>query len=121
MDRYEAQYSFWSSFNVPAYEQNAVPDDGAVAYPYITYQAVTAPFGGDALVNASIWTKSTSWAGADALADIIENRLRDGGEVVPYTGGMIWVTPESPFAQSMGDPDDDRIKRKLLTVVLHFA
>lgn len=121
MDRYEAQYRFWSGFSVPAYEQNSVPDKDEIEYPYITYQAVTAPFNEDVQINASIWTSSTSWATADALADIIENELRNGGKVVPYSGGMIWVTAGAPFAQSMGDPDNDRIKRKLLTVTLHFA
>ena len=121
MDRYEAQYGFWSGFNIPAYEENAVPDVDEITYPYITYQAVSAPFDGDVPINASIWTRSTTWAGADALADAIEAELRNGGKVVPYTGGMIWVTAGSPFAQSMGDPNDDRIKRKLLSVTLHFA
>ena len=121
MDRYEAQYSFWSSFGVPAYEENSAPDADEVEYPYITYQAVTAPFDNDVQVNASVWDKSTSWFTADKLADAIEDSLKNGGKVLPYSGGMIWVTHESPFAQSMGDPEDDQIKRKLLSVVLHFA
>lgn len=121
MDRYQAQYNFWNGFNVTAYEENSVPDVDAVSYPYITYQAVTAPFDGDVAVNASIWTRDTSWAVADGLADAIEASLKSGGTVLNYTGGMIWVTAATPFAQSMGDPNDDRIKRKLLSVMLHFA
>lgn len=121
MDRYEAQYNFWASFGVPAYEENSVPDAKEVSFPYITYNAVATPFDGDVVINASIWTRSTSWLTADTLADTIEAELKDGGRVLPYTGGMIWVTAETPFAQNMGDPDDDRIKRKLLTVALHFS
>lgn len=121
MDRYEAQFNFWSSFGVPAYEQNAVPDLKSVTFPCITYEAVATPWDGDAAVSASIWTRSTSWAAADALSDMIETAIKDGGQILHYTGGMIWITPETPFAQSMGDPDDDRIKRKLLSVVLHFS
>ena len=120
MDKYEAQYGFWSAFGIPAYEVNTVPDEDDVSFPYITYQAVNAGFGEDVVVNANIWTRSTSWALADALADTIQNALKDGGVVVPYSGGIIWVTAENPLIQNMGDPNDDRIRRKLLTVQLHF-
>ena len=121
MDRYEAQYKFWASFGVPAYEANSVPDETEVSFPYITYNAIATPFDGDAVVNASIWTRSTSWLAADTLADAIEAALKDGGQVLHYNGGLIWITAETPFAQNMGDQDDDRIKRKLLTVALHFS
>lgn len=120
MDKYEAQYTFWSSFGVPAYEENSVPNVDDVTYPYITYQAMSAVFNGNVVANASIWARSTSWVGADSLSDTIESRLKDGGEVLRYDGGIIWVTPESPFSQSMGDPEDDLIKRKILSVQLHF-
>ena len=121
MDRWQAQYSFWASFGVPAYQENSVPDRDTIAYPYITYQAFSAPFNGDVAVSASIWTRSASWERADALSDAVQTRLQDGGQVVPYDGGVIWVTAEDAFAQSMGDPNDDLIKRKLLSVVLHFS
>ena len=32
----EAIYGFWSSFGVPAYEENAVPDGAGM--PYLTYR-----------------------------------------------------------------------------------
>jgi len=121
MDRYEAQYNFWSSFGVPAYEQNSVPDLDDVTFPYITYEAIATPWDGDASINASIWTRSTSWLTADTLANAIMTAIQDGGQVLHYDGGMIWITAENPFAQSMGDPDDDRIKRKILSCVLHFS
>lgn len=121
LDKWQAQYNFWSSFGVPAYQENSVPDRDTIAYPYITYPAFSAPFDGDVAANASIWTRSASWERADALADAVQNRLQDGGQVVPYDGGVIWVTAEDAFAQSMGDPNDDLIKRKLLSVVLHFS
>lgn len=121
MDRWEAQYSFWSSFGVPAYEETSVPDRDDIAFPYLTYSAVAAPFNGDVLANASIWTRSNSWLQADTISDLIEAALKNGGRVVNYNGGMLWITAEAPFAQSMGDPEDDKIKRKLLSVAVHFA
>lgn len=121
VDRWQAQYNFWSSFGVPAYEQNSVPDLDDVVFPFITYEASESRFNGDVLTTASIYTRSTSWAKADELADAVFDRLKDGGATVSFTGGLIWITAEPTFAKSMGDPDDDRIKRKLLTVVLHFC
>lgn len=121
MDKYEALYSFWSRFNIPAYEENSVPDESEVSFPYITYQAVSSSFDEDAVVNSSIWTRSTSWLTADTIANSIEEYLKNGGVTVPYNNGVIWITPGVPFAQSMGDPDDDRIKRKVLSVTLHFS
>lgn len=125
MDRWQALCAFWNGFSlsgrqVPAYEENAVPDIEDVSFPYITYQAMTGGFNGDATCNASIWDRSTSWARADALSDIIEHNLRNGGRVIPYDGGMMWISAGMPFSQSMGD-DDDTIRRKLLTISIHFA
>lgn len=121
MDKYEAQYAFWSSFGIQAYEENSVPDLDDVTFPYLTYEAISGLFDGDVAATASIWSRSASWLQADTLANIIEARLKDGGEVIRYDSGMIWVTAETPFSQNMGDPTDDRIRRKLLRVVWHFA
>lgn len=124
-DRWEAQYQFWSSFGVPAYEENSVPTgDLRPAYPYITYQAAAGGFNSNIFVNASIWTRSGSWLTADTLADAIEQRLggrSGGGYVQRYDGGGIWITAEDNFAQNMGDTEDNIIKRKLLSVVLRYV
>ena len=120
MDKWEAQYQFWSSFGIPAYEENSVPDAGKVELPYITYQSITGTFDSNAYLSASIWSRSSSWVTADTIANSIEKRLANGGEVIPYEDGIIWVTPGEPLIQSMGDPVDREIKRKIVSVVLHF-
>lgn len=121
MDRWEAQYQFWSGFGVPAYEQNSVPDADDVTFPYITYQAASSGFGGVSYLSASIWTKSTSWLTADHISDLIEDTLKDGGVFFPYDGGAVWFTLGDPFSESMGDPSDDTVKRKLLSVIVQFV
>lgn len=120
IDRSQAQYNFWSSFGLPAYQDSSVPSGAAL--PYITYQCVTSPFGGETVITASVWTRSASWLEADTIADQIETSLSHGGTRVPYDDGLLWFTADPDnFAQSMGDPNDDMIKRKLITVGLHFA
>jgi hypothetical protein len=121
MDKWQAQYNFWSSFGVPAFEESAVPDSGKVSFPYITYQAMSAPFGNVTYPNANIWSRSTSWEEADAISDLIENTIKNGGAVVPYDGGIIWVVSEDTFSRSLADPSDNMIRRKLLSVALHFC
>ena len=70
MDRYEALYSFWSSFGVPAFEENSVPTSGDYPkYPYITYEVSTGGFNSDINVNGYIWTRSNSWISADKISD----------------------------------------------------
>lgn len=121
MDRWEALYDFWASFGYPTYEENSVPDIRDVEFPYITYEARSAPFDGDAPANASVWTRGASWTQADMISDMIEERLKHGGQVLSYAGGRIWVTADqNNFAQSMGDPTDDLIKRKYLSITYHF-
>ncbi len=118
MDKWQAQHQFWSSFGIPAYEENSVPK--GAEFPYITYQAVSSGFEAILTVSASVWTRTTSWTQADAKADEIERYIRsmgcpeiDGGRYRVYIG-------DTTFAQSMGDPNDDQIKRKLLTVTFEF-
>ena len=79
MDRWESQYQFWASFGVPAYEENSVPDEAEVSYPYITFPRVLGGFGGRTNVTPSIYDKSFSWERADALANAVYNALENGG------------------------------------------
>jgi len=122
MDRYEALYQFWASFGIPAFEENSVPTGGDYpGYPYITYEAAVGGFDSDVIANGYIWTRSPSWLEADTLADTIEASLKNGGMLLPYTGGAIWITAEPNFAQNMGDQSDNMIKRKILNVTYHYS
>lgn len=117
MDRWEALYSFWSSFGWPAYEENSVPEDAEM--PYVTYEAAAGGFGDVLPLSASLWTRGGSWAEADAKADEIDAYIKgmgcpeiSGGRYRAFTGGA--------FAQSMGDPGDKMVKRKALNVSFEF-
>lgn len=119
MDRWEAQYQFWNSFGVPAYEENSVPDKKNVTYPYITYQASAGGFGSILSVTAAVWDENSSWQRVDEITDTIERAL---ALMLPvkYDGGMYRVWADSTFAQNMGDPDNDKIRRKVLNVNFEF-
>lgn len=132
MDKWEAQHYFWSSFGTDAYEEHSVPDKAK--FPRITYEAATSTFENIVSITASIWTRSTSWASADSIADAIEFYLKNQGRKVtinskeiaiplciPIDGGYLRVfIGDTTFAQKMDDPEDDQIKRIVLNVQMEF-
>ena len=120
MNRWEAIHQFWSSFGVPAYERNSTPDIKTLSFPYITYEAAVGSWEDIIPLTASIWDKSTSWRTIADLSDTIERTIRLSLSIT-YDDGMyrVWIG-DTPFSQNMGDPEDDKIKRKLLTVNFEF-
>lgn len=121
MTKEQALHAFWSAFELRAYEENAVPtDDDAPGFPYLTYSVATDSLGTDVALSASLWYRSTSWAACNAKEREISTRIGRGGVLLTCDGGKIWLRRGSPFAQSMGDPEDAMIKRKYLNITAEF-
>ena len=118
MTKAAAIYQFWSSFGLTAYEENTVPTDAA--FPYITYQLVTDSFDREIPLTASIWYRSESWAAINAKTEEISQKISRGGKIISCDGGAIWLKRGQPFAQNMGDENDDLIKRKYLNITAEF-
>ena len=118
MDKAQAINSFWSSFELKAYEQNSVPDGAEL--PYITYETATDSIENVLPLTASLWYRTTSWAEASKKADEIARYLT---EMYPATmqidGGRMYITKGTPFAQRMSDTDNT-IKRILLNIAVEF-
>lgn len=119
MDKSQAIHAFWSSFEIPAYDENTVPDDAEM--PYITYNVVTNNVGGVTLLTASVWYRSTSWAEISAkVAEIGEKLALNGFYSARLDNGIMWLVQGTPFAQRMSDPEDDMIRRYYLNVTAEF-
>lgn len=118
MDKAQAIHTFWSSFGLPAYDVNTVPEDDPVM-PYITYDVITDSLGYPVTLNASLWYYSTSWAEISRKADEIAEYLSVGGRTINVDNGIVWLTPGSPFAQRMEDPNDS-VRRILLNVMAEY-
>lgn len=117
-----AYHAFWAQFGIPAYEENSVPDgDDAPGFPRLTYE-----FGTDALADmglsltVSIWYRDTSWVTINAMAETISGVIGRGGVQFPCAGGSCWITRGSPWILSMGDENDDLIKRKVINVTVRW-
>lgn len=120
MDKAQALHSFWSSFDLPAYDEASVPSgDSAPNFPYITYEAATDALGASLMLSASLWYKSTSWREitlkAEEIAQDIERMLP-----IPIDNGYLWIVRGTPFAQRMAEPSDNTVRRILLNVVVEY-
>jgi hypothetical protein len=114
-------YGFISGFGPAAYEASAVPTGGdAPAFPYTTYSLPIGAFGEELSMTVSLWYRSYSWAEALAKADEISRRIGRSGVMLPCDGGGIWIRRGVPFAQTMGDPADDMIKRVYINLTVEY-
>ena len=121
MTKEQALYSFWSSFQLPAYEENSVFSmNTAPSYPYITYEIQTDSFGGEISLSASLWYRSASWTAANAKAREISAVIGMGGMCLPLDNGAMWIKRRTPFTQAMGDTSDDMIKRLVLNIGVEY-
>jgi hypothetical protein len=105
---------------MPAYEENSVPDQDDITYPYLTYQAVGALPVTNNFINVSIWTRSISLVQLTTLAEKVLSRFQNNKAWVRFNGGGFWLTAEDNFIQIMGDDSDNAIKRAVLSLVIHW-
>lgn len=116
MDKWQALHRFWNSFNIPAYEVSSVPDDAG--YPRITYSAAIGSIDNDVQIDASVWDKSTSWGTVDGIVNQIESGIT-AMDCPVIEGGRYRVYKGTPFAQRLGDTDNE-IRRTVLHVNFEF-
>ena len=120
MDKYQALQSFWSSFGMPAYDENTVPSgDKKPAFPYVTYSVTVSDFNHPAALSASIWDYGMSWTRITAKLTEIEAAIGYGGVLRAFDDGAVWFKKGSPFAQRMSDPDD-MIRRIYMNIEAEF-
>lgn len=108
----KALNAFWSSFGLPAYPEDNVPEcDGngnKLAPPYITYTLVEPDWDTPTTHQARVWYRTESYATINAKIDEIAARIPAGcGVRVPTDGGFLWINRGSPWVQYQ--PTDDRV------------
>lgn len=124
MNKEQALHSFWSSFNLPTYDENSVPSEeerikiSGSAFPIITYEVVTGDFDTELPMAASLWYRSDSWAAITEKANEIERAITRGGRMVSYEGGAFWLRKRN--SMRMSEPTDDMIRRILMNLTVEF-
>lgn len=122
MTKAGALYNFFSSFGIEAYEETLVPTgDEAPKFPYLTYPLITDSFDREVILPFSLWYRSeASLLALNTKTEEISQRIGRSGMFLRCDGGKIWIKRGSPFAQTMGDPNDNTIKRKLINITAEF-
>ena len=118
MNKIQALNAFWNGFQLKAYDETSVPDGAEL--PYITYEVSSDDFGGTLAQTASLWYRSSSWSEITAKEQEIADFITRGGRMIKYNQGAMWIAKGTPWAQRMGDPSDDLIRRIVLNVQIEF-
>lgn len=117
MDKETAFYQLWSSFSIPAYDENSVPKNAD--YPRIDYQVITDSFDSVVYPMAKLWYRSSSWEDIDQKKKEIAARLADLAPI-PLDDGYMHVTAGTPFAQRTAAENDDTVKGYILNLAVEF-
>ena len=118
MDKWQALQAFWSSFGLPAFDENTVPDDAEM--PYITYEAKTSNLDHPVYLSGQIFYFSSSWASICKKADEIEDYIWYGFKIIPCDGGYLYITKGSPFSQKMDEPSNDSVRRVIINISVEY-
>lgn len=118
MTKEAALQAFFEQF-LPSYAASAVPED--VEFPYLTYELITGAWEeGEVGLTVNLWYYTTSEAAPNAKVREISAAIGMSGTLVPCDNGAIWFKRGSPWAQSLTDSTDTRIKRRYLNVTAEY-
>lgn len=122
-DTAAALYSFFSSFGLPAFVENNVPDvpneNGEIEQfspPYITYELREPEPGKQTSLVARVWYLDTGFDAVTRKVDEIKNALRNGVSI-PTNDGAIWLWMDENFCQFQ-PPDEPKIKIAYLMLIM---
>ncbi len=119
MTKGQAIQNFWSGLGIPAYDETSVPDNAE--FPYITYSVHIGAVGDICPTNVSLWDRSYSWKWISEKTEYISGMIaRMNPPSIKIDGGRLYITKGTPFAQRLGDPSDDMIRRMLLNINYEF-
>ncbi len=125
MDEVQALHEFWSSFGIPAIDEQSAYDTPIIEeleidFPYITYEVGTSSFDDPVMLGADIWDKSTSWARITQKVKQIGEAISRGGIILPYDGGAVWITRGSPFSLRMDAETSQDVRRIHININAEF-
>lgn len=92
--------TFLSSFDLPAYTLNSVPD--GVALPYITYPLTEPEWDEQASFYCQVWYPKKQLGSLIAKADQIVEAIGEG-KTFEQAGGYVVLYPSTPLVQILND------------------
>ena len=94
--------TFFSGFELPAYQEGTVPDSAVL--PYITYSISEPEWDQKASMFARVWDRTTSNTRIIQKADQIIQAIGIRKKI-PFAGGYLVIWPETPYIQIQVDGD----------------
>lgn len=119
----KALFAFWSSFGVPCWLQDAVPDDAQL--PYIVFDAVQGSGMDATLLTGTVWLRDAG-QGANAqraeILDRIAAAVGVSGVRLDVEGGgyMLLYRNTASFQRLMQDPEDRSVLGGRTVLEAHF-
>lgn len=94
--------TFFSGFDLPAYQEGTVPED--VSFPYISYSLSEPEWNQKASLYVRVWDRTKSNVKIIQKADQITAAI---GEMLnlPLEDGYLVIWPETPLIQIQADGD----------------
>ena len=112
----KALHAFFSSFGLPAWPEDAVPEESSL--PYITYTLAEPYWTESAILQARVWYRDKSFAAVHDKTAQILRRIGEGVKV-PAGSGWICIRPGTPLAQRMPMPGDPDLKVTYINMQLN--
>ena len=112
-----AIYGFWSSFELPVYDEGSVPDEAEL--PYITYQFTSGSLGSNISLTAGLWYKDTSWVDIDKKVEQVAEFITFMNAIKIQGGGRIVIYKPDNFATRIYD-EDENIKHYSLQIEVEY-
>lgn len=123
MTKFEALVSFFSSFGIPAYEENSIfAVDLAPDFPYLTYELALDNYsGGEVPLTISLWFNEYGWGKLEDKTAEISESIGEGGKLININNGeYVWIKRRAPFAQPGDSPASNTIKRMIINLAVEF-
>lgn len=120
MDKEQAYHKFWSSFGIPAYDENTVidPNTGRLPEPpYLTYDIVIGDIDTNCYSNIILWYRGSSWAAITEKAHEIERFFAFGERTIEFDKGVTRIWLGSPKYQRAKETEDATIRTIIINVV----
>lgn len=117
MDKQQALNSFWNSFDIPAYDENTVPDNAQ--FPYFTYETVIGSIDEPIETGGHLWDRSRDWDFLDSKANEVGDKILEM-KPIKCDEGYLYITKSTPFARRISDDTDANVKGIAFNIRIEF-
>ena len=108
---------FFSSFDIPAYAENNIPDE--INLPYITYPLTEPNWNEQDNFHCQIWYKKKHLGELLAKADQVVGAIGEG-VILANDAGYVVIYPAEPNIQLLTDDDSERAYINLMINAYHM-